>query len=226
MADIVERAADDVGTDGPPDVSIAEVAEQSLWIKQRLSQRARTATLVILTALNTGDYSGLPSLAHKRLVDLSKLLIGQGRVAIFSGVGGLTAEISASRPVPELKPRLVRHRTTLYGHVVYVGGIKGQKATLVLVNTGKPKDIDVDSVDLVKELAKRLYDVVGVRGTAWTDMRTGDAESFVAESLTPYRGKSADSLAALDRLAVDYPDVWRDVDIPAYVSSLRDGEDD
>lgn len=227
IADIIEQASGEADSEaGRPDISIGEVSQKSLWIVQRLSQRAKIAAVGILTALATGDFDAVPASAHRQLILLSRLLIGQGRYAVFSGLEGLTAEISASRPVPELLPRRVQHRTTLYGQVVSAGGAKVYKAAMILTNTGRVAEIHVADVELVKLLAARLYDVVGVQGTAWTDLRTREMELFTAERLTPYRGKAADPRGALDSLAARHPDLLRGVDIPAFVSDLRDGEED
>lgn len=224
FADIVEAASPPDDGDHRPGVSLAGLSERSIGIPLRLSGWCRVGAAAVLTAHSTGDYSKLPMVAHEKLAAFSRQLISQGRFALLSN-GVDEVEISASKPVPEIRPKKMKHSTTLYGKVVHAGGIRSYRATLVLSKNGKVIDIHVCSADLAKDLAARMFEVVGVKGVAWTDMRTGAMTDFRAESLTRYRGKDADPVKALDKIAIDFPEAWAGVDVPAYVAAMRDDED-
>jgi hypothetical protein len=223
ITDIIEAA--NPTADGEPfGVSLSSVSEQSIYTGLNLTERCRVGTAVLMAAISTGDFSSVPPLAHKKLVAFSRQLIGQGRIATLRGAGVPDVEISATKPIPEVKPKLVKHQTTLYAKVVGAGGIRTHRATLVLSNPTRTLEVDVESPDLVKQLAARMYEVVGVRGTAWTDLRTETLESFKVEGLTRYRGGDADPIAALNKIAADFPEAWAGVDVSSVISELRDGE--
>ncbi|MEO2088517.1 MAG: hypothetical protein ABGY75_03340 [Gemmataceae bacterium] len=223
ITDIIETAATE--SDGEPfGVSLAGVSERSIFISQHLSERCRLAVSVILSAIATGDFSRVPADAHGKLVTFSRQLVGQGRFARLSGAGGPEVEISASHPIPEFTPKLVKHKTTLYGKVVWAGGIRTYKAIISLNNAGRSIEVQVESAELVKQLAAKMYEVVGIRGTAWTDLRSEKMTDFRAESITRYRGNLADPIAALNEMATQHPDVWAGVDVPALISKMRDDE--
>ena len=74
-------------------------------------------------------------------------------------------------------------------------------------------------------LGNRLYDRVGITGTATLDAATLDVLAFRGEALLPYRGKAADPLAAVLRIAEGSVGVWEGTDPLEYVRQLREDEE-
>lgn len=211
------------GEDTPVLVSLTGIEGGSARLLLTLATSALAATVGIKQALISRDYSRLPMRCQKKLSEMSGYLSARGWQAELAGVSPGRALISAAHPVPAPERRTIKSVTTIYGDCVRVGG-ETPKAGIWLVTTKRILNIDVDP-DLARVLGNHLYDCVGITGTATLDAATLDMLAFRGEALLPYRGKAADPLAAVLRIAEGSVGVWEGIDPLEYVRQLREDEE-
>lgn len=222
---VIEAVGGDLepADDGAVLVSLTAIEEGSTRLVLSLAATAAVAVADIKRAVSEGTYSKLPVKCQRKLAELSQRLAGKGWQAELSGVSPGRVVISASHPVPAPDRKTARSKTTIYGVCVRVGG-ETPKASIRLLTTGKQLTIDLTE-DLARELGNRLYDLVGIEGMATVEASTWEMIAFRGVSLTPYRGKKADPLAATLKVARESGDVWSGVDPVEYVRGLREEAD-
>lgn len=184
--------------DDKPVVCLVGLSESSVLTTLRHSPACVSAALAIKVALLSADFTQLPIKCHEKLVEFSRVLTSRGVTATIDDGQGKPAEISPERPVLPRKVVTLQNKTTVYGRCERVGG-ETPKAAIRLFASGVQLDVML-TTELAIELAKRLYDFVGIEGTAVVDVATGEAVSFNAERISPYAGKKADPTGALKRL--------------------------
>ncbi len=230
IATLVEQAVvEAVGGDSEPAeesavlVSLTAIEEGSARLMLSLAATAAVAVADIKRAVGDGAYSRLPVKCQRKLAELSQRLAGKGWQAELSGVSPGRVVISAAYPVPAPDRKTTRSKTTIHGVCVRVGG-ETPKASIRLLTTGKQLTIDLTE-DLARGLGNRLYDVVGIEGVATVEAGTWEIIAFRGESLTPYRGKKADPLAAALKVVRESGNVWAGVNPLDYVRGLREEAD-
>ena len=124
-------------------------------------------------------------------------------------------------PVPAVSP-LVTGTTTLYGKLLRIGGDNSPTAEVRFLDDEKIA-CKVCSVDLARELAARLYEIIGVRGTASWATSDMSLQDFRIEHLTGYRQTSlTEAFESLRELAEEHYQKIGDID--AFVADLRGRE--
>ncbi len=198
-AAVVEATGRELDEEGVPLVTLAGVREGSLKLVLAVAAVAATTAATTLAAVGAADYSQIPPNAQDQLADLSRYLVTRDWSARLSGLTRKPVVIDAAHPVPAAKRVRLTERRTVYGECILSGGVQ-PKARLRLTSNRRLLWI-TGSEQLVQQLGTRLYDVVGVSGTAIVDARTHEVLSFQADTVTPYSGRKADPAAALDVLA-------------------------
>ncbi len=120
-------------------------------------------------------------------------------------------------------PQLLRGETTLYGHLLCIGGTKPFFVLRLDNGVNFPCEC---TIEFVKNLARsnKLYEVIGVSGTAQWQPETLELVKFRAEELLPYEDTSI--VAAFDELRQASNGAFDGIDdVEAFVRSIRYGED-
>ena len=133
--------------------------------------------------------------------------------------------ISDDNPVPEVVPSLEMYSTrTVYGKLFRVGGERKIQIELEVHrggNHGQKISADV-TVEMAKELGNRMFNVIGVSGTAKIDFKTKDILSFVVTRILDYGGNDSNPTASLLKAESLSPGAWSGIDSDAYQSDLRE----
>lgn len=124
-------------------------------------------------------------------------------------------------PWPDLR---IQGETTVYGRLIRLGG-KDPKITITNPNTKKGYLGCDATIELVKQLGDKLYQWVGLDGTATWNMWNWSMESFVVSHITEYDGVSlAEALSGLAN--VSEQETWCDLnDMTGKIQDMR-GEDE
>lgn len=173
------------------------------------------------TAVERERYEDLPPETHRKLYELSELVVGKTWELEFledAKHGIRPAQICANHPVqkPE-KPAEVHGTTSLLAQCLRVGGVE-PKAEVRLPSSGKlfyPRL----TKDIARELAKRLYETVVLEGRATWRTDTWEVIDFQVTSISSYRPSSPN--LAFEKLAQAAQGRWDDVDALEYVRDLR-----
>lgn len=219
----ITEAADKPEKSELPAVALVGIGEGSVLNFLRVGPWARTAATLIITAIQTGDYTHVPHRSHKKLIEFSRLISTNDLSARIHGLDGLDAIVSSKHPVPDILQKIVKSKTRIYGEVESVGGER-PTAAIRLFSTGKQLVIQVNE-SIAKELGKRLYDHVGIGGMAQIDLVSGDYISFKAEEILRYKGRNANPVSAIDRIEESFPDRWDGIDRVEMMKKLRDEGD-
>ena len=170
-----------------------------------------------------GDCSRLPIKARAAVLKLLKFSKDHNTSIDFREADGerprlilLTPETYLSTPDD---PALISGTTTLYGELRRIGG-DHPKAFIRLFIDGKIHSCEVNTPDLAQEIAKHLYKIIGVRGSAKWEVETMKLCSFCIEELTEYRQTSlTEAFESLSEVAAKHYADLEDVD--AFVADLR-----
>lgn len=109
--------------------------------------------------------------------------------------------------------------TTLYGELLRIGGENSPTAQIRFARSTS-LTCDVKTTELASAMAERLYEAIGVRGTAKWDSDSRELKAFRVEELTEYRKTSLSSaFESLREVAGKYYEEIEDVN--AFVAELR-----
>jgi len=109
--------------------------------------------------------------------------------------------------------------TTLYGELLRIGGENPPTAQIRLARS-MSLTCDVKTTELASKMAARLYEEIGVRGTAKWDVESREIKAFRVEELTEYNKTSLSSaFESLREVAGKYYEEIEDVN--AFVADLR-----
>ena len=185
---------------------------------------ALVAPKLISQAISTNDYSNVPTEARKALCKVSDQTVKKKWSVEFLEDTSLQIEpaiISKEHKVP-LDNNKLMGATTIFGRCFRVGGETKPKAGIRLFNGGTLY-IDV-SEQMARELARSLYEEVGIEGTATWQTDNWEIEDFKAIRITDYH--STDPKTAFEKLAEVSKGCWDGVDAEEFVRSLRAEEDE
>lgn len=181
----------------------------------------RPSFLVLAKAVASQIFSALPIPTLDGLRAIQSFVKRRDCVAEFR-IGDFTTEpiavITAETRIQGV-PRLTG-TTTLYGRVTRVGGDE-PKARIEL-SSGEKVSCAV-TVDMAKELGRRLYDRVGLTGTAVWNAETWGIDGFTVTQIEGYIDRSPATVVKelRDRFG-HYFDEIEDAD--TFVRSLRDDD--
>lgn len=175
-----------------------------LWTNH--PEETRFAIQEVEAALAANDVASLPVRVQKHLRELSHL------AERYNGIVEMYPDPSNKKIVARIHPPgsqqptplLLSGQTTIYGQLVRVGGSE-PKARLELT-TGEVISCRV-SRELAKLLGPRLYERIGLVGTATWDTTDWRIVSFVAHELLPYQDTPI-TLAFKALAEAAGPDAW------------------
>ncbi len=174
-------------------------------------------------AIRSGVYDGLPTQTVSSIKKMTRFSRRRNCALEFKSATSATRETVATiTPETQIinQPYLLG-ATTIYGKVMRVGG-KGDPG--VMLDTGSEIiNCKIDrklALSLAKEFGHRLYQWVGVYGSAKWNPANYLTEAFTIERIIEYEdGSLADAFAAL---SVAVGDSFKKIDdVDRYVASLR-----
>lgn len=174
----------------------------------------------VCRSIENKEYSNLPAKAMDELGSIEKFNRRHNTDTEFwfnNGSRKHLATISSDAGLPA--PHFIYGTTTLYGKLLRIGGDNRPTALLGL-SEELTLNCRVKTTELAGTMAKRLYEIIGVRGTAkWNVARYRPAE-FTVEELTEYRQTSlTEAIESLREVAGKYYEEIEDVN--AFVADLR-----
>lgn len=183
----------------------------------------------IAMSIETGHYAGLPG----KTVDALKKIRGAARkyrtdVEFWEANGTLQqlATVNTNTQI-DVETHRLQGKTTLYGTVVRIGGEDPPRVTLRLLD-GRSVTCRVtqrDQFRVARQLGAKLYQTVGVRGTAFWDMQDMKLVDFLVETVLPYTHVPiSQALTALHELAGSHFEAIGDAH--AFVADLRGTDED
>jgi hypothetical protein len=205
-------------------VSLVGVDEGSNRLRLALASLVVGAAANLTNAIASGDYAGVPFAAQEALFDISRKMTRKGWAIQFtpnSKLGIVPAAISPEHPVPDPASQKVTGTTTIYGRCVRVGGAE-PKVVIRPFNSADLLAISVTEA-LAKQLAKRLYEEVGLEGQA--EWRSGDLKltGFRAVRMIDYQPTGP--VQAFRELAEAAHGRWDGINPVEYVNDLRAGDE-
>lgn len=169
----------------------------------------------------------LPDVTRKHLRRLWKATYNNGWDScefIGNGSGIGTASIQRER---ELIPdkTVFRGMTVLYGECTRVGGVSKRTARIKLAN-GDFITVRLRTASLAKEIGKRLYQTIGLKGEATWNQGDNAMVEFMADALTGYTdrdvsGQRRTTVEAFKALAAAAGRRWEGVDPEEFVREQR-----
>jgi hypothetical protein len=105
---------------------------------------------------------------------------------------------------------MVRETTIFYGVLIRIGGYARPRAYIQFLD-GQKLSCSIANRPLAISMAARLYQSIGVRGTATYDEQDKTLASFHIEELLPYRD-AADAFKGLVEIVGNYYDRLEDYD--------------
>jgi len=165
---------------------------------------------VLTTAIASNDYSKLSNSTIVALRSISKFTNNYQCPANFKKNGKFLSAINPDTEIKLNKSGYLKGDTTIYGELVDAGGdnpnihIKINGEYTVIIDTDKLK---------AKELAARLYDQVGLKGSAKWDIITSKILEFKLHEVLEYApGNVSKTFSELKKLTSGYWDKFNNND--------------
>lgn len=170
-----------------------------------------------------GDISRLPDEARPPVLKLLKFSRDHNSFLEIREADGSRTQLLQFSPDTAVTepaiPTYVTGTTTLYGELLRIGGDNPPTARMRFID-GMAKSCPVESTDLARSMARRLYETLGVRGKGEWEAESMQLHTFRIEQLTEYRktslSKAFESLSEV--AAKHYADLE---DVQAFVADLR-----
>ncbi len=171
-------------------------------------------------AIEAGDYPAIPPRVTEQLREIIGFNRRHNTEAEFwenNGTRKLLAVIKSDTALP--KPHSLRGTTTLYGQLLRIGGENPPTARIRFMD-GVTMTCQVQTTELASKMAQRLYEMIGVRGTARWATSDMSLYEFRIEHLTEYRQTSIlEAMESLREVAGKYYEEIEDIN--AFVAELR-----
>lgn len=169
--------------------------------------------------VESGNFQNLSSDTLKSLKKIQQFSKKYNTPAIFKKDGEHLSSLNPETKFKVTKSNLLGGTTTIYGEIFDAGGetpnihIRVNDQYSVIVGATK---------ETVKELAGKLYEVVGLKGYAKWDIKTSKIEEFELHNIVDYKaGKVKESFKKLRELSSGYWDKF-DTDEDINNQLLRD----
>lgn len=183
-----ELVGDDAKEDLVLSLPVVEIGSSRYKIWSNHPDETRIALCEVERALAAGDTEILPEKAQKSVSRIAAVgrELNRATVELYPDPSNrkVVARILPAEDEPEPLPTKVIGRTTIFGRLVRVGGVE-PRARLELT-TGEVVSCKVSHA-LAKALGSRLYERVGLAGTATWDASDWSLLSFNADELLSYR---------------------------------------
>ena len=177
----------------------------------------------ISRAVAEGDFSDIPIKAHQALHDISNQAAKKDWTVVFIADPSREireAVISEADPVPPPKIVTAQGDTTIYGRLIRVGGVRPRAMLFT-------RDEHYHYIELTESMAvelaskERLYQDVGIEGTAKWRVNTWEILEFKAKRITAYQPHKTNLVKTFEALAEAAGNRWEGVDVEQFVAELR-----
>ncbi len=190
--------------------------------------QVKTAYEIAATAINGLSFENLPPKsveALKNIRNISREYRTETQFGYQNGQFVELASVSANTLIHVQVPTM-DGETTLYGQLTSIGGVDPPQAQITLVD-GQRLKCNVtrkDSLAVAKQLGKRLYTEIGVRGLAHWDIRDMSIIYFRIDELLDYQAiPITESIANSYDVFGHHLEAIDDVD--DYFAELREKDD-
>jgi hypothetical protein len=202
-------------------VSLVEVVDGSDGLVMEVQSRAAASMATLSSALRRRRYADLPTAAHTALFRVNQLTAKRKwgvRIRPNDSVAVEAVEVTTPDHVtPPTDRRVISGGTELLARCLRVGGATVPRAELRLSNH-KLLHVEV-SESVARELGKRLYDEIVLRGIAEWDATDGEIRAFKVEGVTAFRSVPVD--LAFKELAAAARGRWDGIDAESFVRAVR-----
>ncbi len=180
-------------------ISIQSIGNEELFI---------STYKVFIESIASNTLSLLPEDAIREVKHLSDFTKETGLTLMFPFFGGDGDNTIMINPDTELfipEADYMKGETTIYAKIERVGGIKKPKVTIRLIQ-GRSIDCDVEDIQLVKNLAHKLYEWVSLKGTALWNVNNLSIIDFKIHQIAGYRETSISQAVEYlsDVIGIDY----------------------
>ncbi len=198
-------------------LSLVDVKKGSLKLVLEADSAITAAAKRVATAIQTRSSEGLPQPAVASVRDLQKRIKPHHwNVTLINS--DFHSTIAYDSPV--FADPLVRGRTTIFGSVTKVGGLR--PTARVLLSGSKLFTAEIVSKEIAQALARSLYEQVELHGDAWWYSSTMELTRFRVDSIGEFDPNASDPLLAFSKLSEKYGGVWDSVDPDDFVRQQRE----
>lgn len=169
-------------------ISLVDIKSQSAgYVFNPSIKDALLAFSALTLAINTNNYIDIPDKAIESLKPIKTFTKNRNcKAEFFIGDERLT-EITPNTIIEVPKTAYLRGESTIYGEVIRVGGMESK--VVIKIDESKTLNLSI-SHDLAKEIAKKLYSVVGLVGDVKWSRFTHEILDFTPTHIIPYSGGS------------------------------------
>lgn len=204
-------------------IGLHNVTSGSLGLQftSRLPEVVTPAFEQVAKSIHMGTAADLPveSLNHfEKILSFVKRRQALADFVIVNGKSKTLATLTSDFELP--KPIYLTGQTTIFGQIVRVGGVEPK----VEVKTISEQTLYCPfEIELASQLGARLYQLVGLNGTARWNAQNYEIEDFRVTGISEYQSSSlVDAFQSLSEIASEY---YEDIeDVIGYIAELR-GED-
>jgi hypothetical protein len=199
-------------------IAIEGIEDNCIAIKFKANRSAAVAHLTLIAFLS-GEAVSISETCQKHVKEMISfsrvhsatiLLPGSRRHKSFT--------INKDTRLPHRQAMKHRYQTRIYGELVEVGGVT---PNIHLVYRGKKITCRIPTKEMAVELGRRLYDFIGLEGTATVEGGSWEIQEFSVSGILPYSHKPGkDPFSKLRELAAPY---FNGVDADQYAKELREG---
>lgn len=209
-------------------LSAIQIGSYGVQFESQFEEPVAKAFDLAMDAIKNLEFDILPMKSRTALRDIQKVSMTYHTPAKFGYRNGSfeeLAQISSTTPLEAPAPE-VEGETTIYGTVTSIGGDNPPRAILLLANGDKLRCniTERGGLRVAKELGKRLYSEVGVKGIARWNLSDMSMSFFRIDEVLDFEDRPITE--ALSNL---YPTLGVELekidDLEAYFSDLRDEEE-
>ncbi len=216
---VLKHATDDDRIQAGEVVALIGVEKGSATPVVRFPDRFRPVAYSLTESLHANTHQQRPTESHRILAEISKRCQQRGFFVRLPGTRGKHFDIGAGHPFEVPPPPTFVESAVLYGTVRSAGGANPHAE--IVTDNGKAVTVYADE-PLIIELAKCLYQTIGLEGDGTYDAESHQLKSFRALRRTEF--EETDLIAAFEELAAVSQGVWDGVDPVDYVHTLREEE--
>jgi len=213
-----------VPTGTTPPLALITVKDGSDELGLALDERLVPAWSRISECRKHNTLHELPKEACKNLYKISAVTANNKwsvDVTSKSKLNVVPFHVSHLSPIEEIPQKTVSGQSTIYGRCVTVGGRK-PKVWLEVTESNSPLAIRITE-SMAREISGRLYELVGLEGSATWNSVDLSLVSFRATRLVKY--KPLPIPEAFKALADSHGEVWEGIDVEKYVHNIRYGDE-
>jgi hypothetical protein len=212
-------------------VGLAAVQQGSyiLQFQSVYADEVAQAYTFITQSIASADYSDLPPKTLNAIKDIRKITRKYRTDTEFWSKNGVQQQLAVvtQNTRIELDTPLISGKTTVYGTVIGIGGEDPPRVRIRLID-GRQLYCNItrrDDLRVARQLGQRLYQRVGLHGTARWDVRDMALVDFVVETVTEFVQKPiSEAISNLYNVAGEYYEAIDDIE--ELIRDVRGNDED